>query len=81
MVESSLQLRAFLVAEKLVEVFSSLVQGCILFQDRLGRNRSRFGVKLGRCVRLGTLRNVSRGVTGVLVVADVGEDWRGLHAH
>ena len=81
MVKSSLHPRVFLVAEKLVEVFSSLVQGCILFQDRLGRNRSRFGVRLGRCVRLGTLRNVSRGVTGVLVVADVGEDWGGLHAH
>ena len=81
MVKSSLHPRVFLVAEKLVEVFSSLVQGCILFQDRLGRNRSRFGAGLGRCVRLGTLRNVSRGVTGVLVVADVGEDWRGLHAH
>ena len=81
MVESSLHRRTFLVAEKLRQVFSSIVQGCIPFRGRVGRNRGRFGAELDRSIRLGTLRNVNRGVAGVRVVSDDGEDRGGLHAH
>ena len=67
-IEGMLHLRAFPVVEKLT-------------QNRLGPNRSRFGAELDRRVRLGALRNVSRGVTKVLDVSGDGGDLGGHVGH